>query len=111
MVFVLNLSLRTSLREAPSEARRGALIILDRPDANGTLSVCRLSSVVVVGCLKPFWGGPLFWDTCGPDPRAICRQNMVPLPASEGSTFGTRNSRIRGGSSNQNVVLSPFVAI
>ena len=69
----------------------------------------RLLSVVVV--VVDILGGPLFWDTCGPDPRAICRQNMVPLPASEGSTFGTRNSRIRGGSSNQNVVLSPFVAI
>ena len=66
--------------------------------------VCRVLSEAILG-------GPLFWDTCGPDPRAICRQNMVPLPASEGSTFGTRNSRIRGGSSNQNVVLSPFVAI
>ena len=92
------------MREAPSEARRGALIILGRPDANGTLSVC-LSSVRVS---STFWGDPCFGI---PLMQILTRFALKTCPRRRpptGPTFGTRDSQISKGSSYQKVFKNVF---
>ena len=92
------------MREAPSEARRGALIILGRPDANGTLSVCEYVCLLS----SPFWGDPCFGI---PLMQILTRFALKTCPRRRpptGPTFGTRDSQISKGSSYQKVFKNVF---
>ena len=63
IVKKLNESIEALLREAPSEARRGALIFLHTLDANGWLSVSL--------CVVTLWRTPIKWGPFIADAKAI----------------------------------------